>query len=155
MRRWATHYGFFKLRLSPHPSPPQPWLPSHHFPNVSAEADGMSAESRGTVVAPFTGPLAHLFTRLDVWAVGQRKTLRAEIKILVKAVGGQRLPGKLHTRAARSFQDFHRLNACRKRGVRAVTTLPGATVKIRGAKSNNDPHLFPHLFPCTTRRLGD
>jgi len=34
-------------------------------------------------VAPFTGPLAHLFARLDAWAVEQQETLRAEIKMLV------------------------------------------------------------------------
>ncbi len=48
-----------------------------------AEADGMLAERRDTVVAPFTGPMAHLFARLDTWAVEQRDTLRAEIKTLV------------------------------------------------------------------------
>jgi len=47
------------------------------------EADGMLAERRDTVVAPFTGPLAHLFARLDTWAVEQRESLRAEIKALV------------------------------------------------------------------------
>ncbi|MGH7219247.1 MAG: hypothetical protein ACREI1_02825 [Nitrospiraceae bacterium] len=48
-----------------------------------AEADGMLAERRDTVVVPFTGPLAHLFARLDAWAVEQREALRAEIKKLV------------------------------------------------------------------------
>ena len=48
-----------------------------------AEADGMLAERRDTVVAPFTGPLAHLFPRLDAWAGEQQETLRAEIKTLV------------------------------------------------------------------------
>ncbi len=48
-----------------------------------AETDGMLTERRDTVVAPFTGPLAHLFTRLDTWAGEQRDTLRAEIKTLV------------------------------------------------------------------------
>ena len=48
-----------------------------------ADADGMLAERRDTVVAPFTGPLVHLFPRLDAWAVEQRETLRAEIKTLV------------------------------------------------------------------------
>ena len=48
-----------------------------------AEADGMLAERRDTVVAPFTGPLVHLFPRLDAWAGQQRETLRAEIKKLV------------------------------------------------------------------------
>jgi hypothetical protein len=48
-----------------------------------ADADGMLAERRDTVVAPFTGPLIHLFARLDAWAVEQRDTLREEIKTLV------------------------------------------------------------------------
>lgn len=48
-----------------------------------AEADGMSAERRDTVVAPFTGAQAHLFVRLDTWAGEQRESLRAEIKTLV------------------------------------------------------------------------
>jgi len=48
-----------------------------------AEADGMLAERRDTVVAPFTGPLAHLFPRLDAWAGEQQETLRTEIKKLV------------------------------------------------------------------------
>ena len=48
-----------------------------------AEADGMLAERRDTVVAPFTGPHAHMFARLDTWAVEQRDSLRAEIKKLV------------------------------------------------------------------------
>ena len=48
-----------------------------------AEADGMLSERRDTVVAPFTGPMAYLFARLDTWAGEQRDTLRAEIKTLV------------------------------------------------------------------------
>ena len=48
-----------------------------------AEADGMLAERRDTVVAPFTGPWVHLFPRLDAWAVEQREALRAEIKTLI------------------------------------------------------------------------
>jgi hypothetical protein len=47
-----------------------------------ADTDGMLAERRDTVVAPFTGPLVHLFPRLNSWAVEQRETLRAEIKKL-------------------------------------------------------------------------
>ncbi|MBK5280624.1 MAG: hypothetical protein JJE16_00890 [Nitrospiraceae bacterium] len=47
------------------------------------EADGMLTERRDTVVGPFTGPLVHLFPRLDSWAVEQRDALRAEIKTLV------------------------------------------------------------------------
>ena len=48
-----------------------------------AEADGMLSERRDTVVAPYTGPLVHLFPRLDAWASEQQETLRAEIKTLV------------------------------------------------------------------------
>jgi hypothetical protein len=48
-----------------------------------AEADGMLAERRDIVIAPFTGPMAHLFPRLDAWATKQLETLRAEIKTLV------------------------------------------------------------------------
>ena len=48
-----------------------------------ADADGMLAERRDTMVPPFTGPLAHLFARLDAWAGEQQDTLRAEIKTLV------------------------------------------------------------------------
>ena len=48
-----------------------------------AEADGMLAERRDTVVAPFMGPLAHLFGRLDTWSAEQRESLRTEIKTLV------------------------------------------------------------------------
>jgi hypothetical protein len=48
-----------------------------------AEADGMLTERRDTVVAPFTGPLVHLFSRLDSWAAEQQEPLRAEIKKLV------------------------------------------------------------------------
>ena len=48
-----------------------------------ADADGMLAERRDTVVHPFTGPMVHLFARLDAWANEQRETLRAEIKSLV------------------------------------------------------------------------
>jgi hypothetical protein len=48
-----------------------------------AEADGMLAERRDIVVAPFTGPFVHLFLRLDAWSDEQSETLRAEIKTLV------------------------------------------------------------------------
>ena len=43
----------------------------------------MLTERRDTVVGPFTGPLVHLFARLDAWAVEQRETLRAEIRTRV------------------------------------------------------------------------
>ncbi|MDN5942503.1 MAG: hypothetical protein L0H94_11525 [Nitrospira sp.] len=48
-----------------------------------AETDGMLTERRDTVVAPFTGPLVHLFPRLDSWATEEQESLRAEIKRLV------------------------------------------------------------------------
>jgi hypothetical protein len=48
-----------------------------------ADADGMLTERRDTVIGPFTGPLVHLFPRLETWATEQRETLRAEIKKLV------------------------------------------------------------------------
>ena len=48
-----------------------------------AEADGMLVERRDTLVAPFTGPLADKFARLDAWAGEQRESLRAEIKTRV------------------------------------------------------------------------
>jgi len=59
---------------------------SRHIANEKiriAEADGMLSERRDIVVAPYTGPLIHLFARLDTWASEQRDTLRAEIKTLV------------------------------------------------------------------------
>ena len=77
LRRWPTPYGFSKLLTL---LPLAALTPL--FQRV-AEADGMLAERRDTVVVPFTGPQAHLFTRLETWAEEQRETLRAEIKTLV------------------------------------------------------------------------
>ncbi|TKB75928.1 MAG: hypothetical protein E8D46_00840 [Nitrospira sp.] len=48
-----------------------------------AESDGMLSERRDTLVAPFTGPLFHLFARLDAWADEKRESLREEIRTLV------------------------------------------------------------------------
>jgi hypothetical protein len=48
-----------------------------------ADTDGMLTERRDIVIAPFTGPLAHLFPRLDAWATTQQEALRAEIQTLV------------------------------------------------------------------------
>jgi hypothetical protein len=59
---------------------------SQHIANEKlriAEANGMLSERRDTVIPPFTGPLSHLFARLDAWAGEQREALRAEIKNLV------------------------------------------------------------------------
>ena len=61
-------------------------LLSRHIANEKiriADADGMLAERRDTMVPPFTGPLAHLFPRLDAWAAAQREMLRAEIRTRV------------------------------------------------------------------------
>jgi hypothetical protein len=54
-----------------------------------AEVDGMLTERRDTVVAPYTGPLVHLFARLDAWAGEQRESLRAEIKTSVGLSSGR------------------------------------------------------------------
>ncbi len=43
----------------------------------------MLSERRDTIIDHFTGPLVHMFTRLDTWVVEQRDTLRAEIYTLV------------------------------------------------------------------------
>jgi hypothetical protein len=48
-----------------------------------AESDGMLSERRDTLVAPFTGPLVHLFAQLDAWADERRGSLREEIRALV------------------------------------------------------------------------
>ncbi|MDH4187697.1 MAG: hypothetical protein OEV08_11935 [Nitrospira sp.] len=48
-----------------------------------ADADGMLLERRDTVIAPFTGPMAYLFPRLDTWVTEQQEALRAEITNLV------------------------------------------------------------------------
>jgi hypothetical protein len=59
---------------------------SRHIANEKlriADAEGMLSERRDTMVPPFTGPLAHLFPRLDAWAGEQQETLRAEIKTRV------------------------------------------------------------------------
>jgi hypothetical protein len=59
---------------------------SRHIANEKiriTEADGMLSERRDTVIPPFTGPLVHLFPRLNAWAGEQRESLRAEIKMLV------------------------------------------------------------------------
>jgi hypothetical protein len=43
----------------------------------------MLAERRDIVIAPFIGPLAHFFPRLEAWATEQQDKLRAEIKTRV------------------------------------------------------------------------
>jgi hypothetical protein len=45
-----------------------------------ADEEGQLAEPNEVIVAPFTGPLAHLFGRLEAWLERERDGLRAEIK---------------------------------------------------------------------------
>jgi hypothetical protein len=45
-----------------------------------AEAEGQLLERREVIVAPFSGPLAHLFPRLESWFEREQESLRAEIK---------------------------------------------------------------------------
>ena len=44
------------------------------------EAEGMLAERRDVMLAPFTGPLGHLFGKLDVLFEQDKQRLREEIK---------------------------------------------------------------------------
>lgn len=44
------------------------------------DAEGKLAERRDVIVELFTGPLAHLFPRLEEWVERTREALRAEIK---------------------------------------------------------------------------
>ena len=44
------------------------------------EAEGMLAERRDVMLAPFTGPLGHLFSKLDVLFEQEKQRLREEIK---------------------------------------------------------------------------
>ena len=45
-----------------------------------AEQEGMLAERRDVMLGPFTGPLAHLFAKLQARFNQEQATLRAEIK---------------------------------------------------------------------------
>jgi len=44
------------------------------------DAEGQLAARRDVIIEPFTGPLVHLFARLEEWAEREREALRAEIK---------------------------------------------------------------------------
>lgn len=44
-----------------------------------ADEEGLLAERRDVLIEPFTGPLTHLFPRLEAWAVAEQQTLRSEI----------------------------------------------------------------------------
>lgn len=45
-----------------------------------AEAEGMLVERRDVMLAPFVGPLAHLFQKLEVLFAQEQATLREEIR---------------------------------------------------------------------------
>jgi hypothetical protein len=45
-----------------------------------AEAEGMLSERRDVMLAPFIGPLGHLFPRLDALFEQEKKRLREEIR---------------------------------------------------------------------------
>jgi len=45
-----------------------------------AEQEGQLRERGDAVIAPFTGPLAHQFTKLQSWLERERASLRAEVK---------------------------------------------------------------------------
>jgi hypothetical protein len=45
-----------------------------------AEAEGMLKERRDVLLPPFTGPMAHLFPRLEAWIQAQQSGLREEVK---------------------------------------------------------------------------
>jgi hypothetical protein len=49
-----------------------------------AEQDGLLSARADVVVAPFAGPLAHLFPRLESWVDQQGEAVRKEIKERVK-----------------------------------------------------------------------
>jgi hypothetical protein len=49
-----------------------------------ADQDGLLSGRADVVVAPFAGPLAHYFPRLESWVEQQVDTLRKEIKERVK-----------------------------------------------------------------------
>jgi hypothetical protein len=45
-----------------------------------ADQDGLLSGRADVVVGPFTGPMAHLFARLESWLEGRQDALRTEIK---------------------------------------------------------------------------
>lgn len=45
-----------------------------------ANDEGMFQERLDVLVGPFTGPLAHLFPRLDIWMNESQESLRQEIR---------------------------------------------------------------------------
>jgi len=49
-----------------------------------ADEDGLLSGRADVVVAPFAGPLVHLFVRLEAWLERERERMREEIKQKVK-----------------------------------------------------------------------
>lgn len=45
-----------------------------------ANEENMLNERRDVLIGPFTGPLAHLFPKLDAWMIESKATLRQEIR---------------------------------------------------------------------------
>lgn len=48
-----------------------------------ADEESMLLERRDVMIGPFTGSLAHLFGRLEVWMSDQKTALRQEVRELV------------------------------------------------------------------------
>ncbi|MEW6246589.1 MAG: hypothetical protein AB1555_07755 [Nitrospirota bacterium] len=49
-----------------------------------ADQEGMLSERQDVLIGPFTGPLNHLFPRLDAWLNDEQAALRAEIRQRVR-----------------------------------------------------------------------
>src|SRR6476660_3498776 len=61
-------------------SPGQQLLVSQLLTRRIADHDGLLSGRADVVVAPFTGAMAHLFSRLESWLEQQQEALRTEIK---------------------------------------------------------------------------
>ncbi len=49
-----------------------------------ADQEGMLSERQDVLIGPFTGPLGHLFPRLEAWLNDEQATLKAEIRQRVR-----------------------------------------------------------------------
>ncbi len=49
-----------------------------------ADQEGMLSERQDVLIGPFTGPLSHLFPRLEAWLNDEQGALRAEIRQRVR-----------------------------------------------------------------------
>lgn len=47
------------------------------------DSEGMLSERRDVLIAPFVGPLAYLFPKLDAWVQAEQASLREEIRKVV------------------------------------------------------------------------